>query len=189
MIGRLVLTPAIRDALFAHARDGAAATDRADDSGDGSDPRAGRDAGEPNSERRTAPVEVCGVLGGTRRDAAAETARDAPAETDVAVVTDCRRVPNVADRPSARYELDPAATVDAIEALETAGLEHVGFYHSHPRGPRTPSRTDQARATWPGYVYLVVSLADEPVIGAWRWTGESFVQLPVEVAEDPRSDR
>lgn len=183
MIARLVLTPAIRDALFAHARDGATATESGDDSG-GSDRRSGRDV-DPG-ERRAAPEEVCGVLGGTRRDAASEAATDAPAETEVAVVTDCRRVANVADRPSTRYELDPATTVGAIEALESAGLEHVGFYHSHPCGPRAPSRTDRAQATWPGYVYLIVSLGEDPVIGAWRWTGESFVQLPVEVADRSR---
>jgi proteasome lid subunit RPN8/RPN11 len=105
-------------------------------------------------------------------------------EAERAVVTDCRPVPNVADEPQFRYELDPAATVDAIESLESDGLDHVGFYHTHPRGPRGPSRTDQAQATWSGYVYLIVSLADEPVIGAWRWTGESFVHLPIDVDDD-----
>lgn len=151
-IERLLLTPTVRDALFAHAREDSAS------------------------------VEVCGVLGGKHRD----MRRDANTggTSDTALVTAHRRVPNVAAEPSLRYELDPAATVDAIEDLESNDLEHLGFYHSHPEGPRGPSRTDEARATWPGSVYLIVSLGAEPVIGAWRWTGESFVQLPVEIAKD-----
>jgi proteasome lid subunit RPN8/RPN11 len=152
-IERLVLTPALRDALFAHARDGT-------------------------------PSEVCGVLGGRRERDDADENDTADATSATAIATDHRPVPNVAAEPRFRYELDPAATVDAIEGLETAGLEHVGFYHSHPEGPRGPSRTDEARASWPGYVYLIVSLGEEPVVGAWRWTGESFLQLPIEVASE-----
>ncbi len=167
MITRLTVTPAVRDDLFAHARAG------------------GRDQ-HPGSRHQPELAEVCGVLGGERRQLVdeADATTDRSDESERAVVTDCRRVPNVADGPQFRYELDPAATVDAIEALEADGLDHLGFYHSHPRGPRGPSRTDQAQATWPGYVYLIVSLADEPVVGAWRWTGGSFVQLPIDVESD-----
>ena len=154
-LDRLVLTPALRDALFAHAHDGAPAE------------------------------EVCGVLGGRRGDDIGAAADESAATTShTAIITDHRPVPNVAADPRCRYELDAAATVEAIEGLETAGLEHLGFYHSHPDGPRGPSRTDESRASWPGYVYLVVSLGDEPVVGAWRWTGDSFVQLPLTVASD-----
>jgi proteasome lid subunit RPN8/RPN11 len=48
-------------------------------------------------------------------------------------------------------------------------------------GPAEPSPVDRELATWPGYVYLVVSLAGaEPVLSAWRWTGERFKRLSVE---------
>ena len=107
-----------------------------------------------------APAEVCGVLLGTGR------------ESDPVRVTESRPVPNVASEPRTRYELDPAATAAAFEAVEGDGTaterdvpgdadgttEVVGFYHSHPRGPPGPSATDRAQAQWPGYVYLVVSL-------------------------------
>jgi proteasome lid subunit RPN8/RPN11 len=117
---------------------------------------------------RTPPVEVCGVLAG---------ARGATGDR----VTDVRRVANVADDPTTRYELDPAATLTAIEEVTDAGTEVVGFYHSHPTGPAGPSPVDRELATWPGYVYLVVSLAGaEPVLSAWRWTGERFKRLSVE---------
>jgi proteasome lid subunit RPN8/RPN11 len=37
------------------------------------------------------------------------------------------------------------------------GLELIGFFHSHPRGPAAPSQFDTDRA-WPGYVYLILGL-------------------------------
>lgn len=116
--------------------------------------------------REGAPEEVCGVLGGSRNP---------DGET---VVTTSRRVPNVADTPGTRYELDPADQMQAMDAIEEQGEEVVGFYHSHPRGPEGPSETDARLATWPGYCYCIVSLPDEAV-GAWRWTGEAFESVSV----------
>ncbi len=116
----------------------------------------------------TPPVEVCGVLAGERG-----TTRDR--------VSEPVRVPNVAADPRSRYELDPEATLGAVDDVESGGDEVVGFYHSHPEGPPRPSSTDRERATWSGYVYLVVSLAGgDPSVDAWRWTGDRFADLTVE---------
>ncbi|MFC6989411.1 desampylase [Haloplanus sp. GCM10025708] len=109
------------------------------------------------------PREVCGVLVG-----------------DDGRVTDLRRVPNVADDPHARYELDPEATIDVVDAAEAAGESVIGFYHSHPESAAAPSDTDRERATWVGYVYAIVSPRDDEV-RAWRWTGEAFESLDVRV--------
>ena len=116
--------------------------------------------------REGAPEEVCGVLAGRR------------APDGVDVVTASRRVPNVAETPGTRYELDPAEQVAAMDELESEGDDVVGFYHSHPRGPAGPSATDERLATWPGYLYCIVSLPDESV-GAWRGSDERFVEEPV----------
>ena len=126
--------------------------------------------------REGAPREVCGVLGGHR-------------EGPTATVTVARRVANVADHPESRYELDPAEQVWVMDEMEESGREVVGFYHSHPRGPDRPSGVDEARATWEGHSYCIVSLAGEeregrtgaPTVGSWRWTGEGFEQEAVEV--------
>ncbi|QCJ46316.1 desampylase [Haloprofundus sp. MHR1] len=115
------------------------------------------------------PREVCGVLVGDRGDG---TAPDA--------ATDIRRVPNAASEPRARYELDPEATLAAIEAAEAAGDDVVGFYHSHPESRARPSETDRREATWEGYVYLIVSPAYDE-LRAWRWTGERFDPLDVDI--------
>jgi len=112
---------------------------------------------------REPPAEICGVLAGRR----------GPPDR----VTGVRRVPNVATHPRTAYELDPAATMATIDRIEDAGDEAVGFYHSHPESDPTPSATDRARATWPGYVYLIVSPPD--AVRAYRYTGDGFAELSV----------
>lgn len=124
--------------------------------------------------RTGAPEEVVGVLVGER----------GPPDR----VTRIERASNVAATPETRYELDPAEQLSLLESVETAGRDVVGFYHSHPNGPAGPSTTDTARATWDGYVYAIVSLAGEPSLGAWRWTGEAFEPVEVTAAEEPNEE-
>lgn len=112
--------------------------------------------------REVVPEEGCGLLGGTRGDEHSAVAGVHPAA-------------NVAPAPETTYAIDPEEQLAAMEAVEEAGRDVVGFYHSHPRGPDEPSPTDRARASWPGYSYVIVSLAGEtPSVGSWRWTGERF---------------
>jgi proteasome lid subunit RPN8/RPN11 len=167
-VPRTVVTPAVRDRLHAHAREGA------DD-----DP----------------PREVCGVLAGVWPGEPDEPGRVDDAGDRQAVrdgrgaaggtgggpveVRWTRRVANVAPSPASRYELDPAAALSAIEAATAAGLDHVGFYHSHPTGPAVPSATDRAEARWPGALYCIVTPGGE--VAAWEWAGESFRRCTVEV--------
>lgn len=117
--------------------------------------------------REGAPEEVCGVLGGCQDD------REATVDT-------VRSVPNVADTPRTRYELDPERQLAVIEGIETDGGDVIGFYHSHPEGPPEPSATDRTQASWPEAYYLIVSLAEESVT-AWYWTGEEFRETPIAV--------
>jgi len=127
--------------------------------------------------RDGAPEEVCGVLGG-RREGAGETG----SADGGATVTRAEPVSNVADAPRTAYELDPGRQLDAMRAVEDDGEAVVGFYHSHPAGPRSPSATDEARATWSDRSYLIVALdGEEPFVGSWRWTGERFVEERVRV--------
>jgi len=113
---------------------------------------------------RDPPEEICGALAGER----------GPPDR----VTGARRVPNVATHPRTEYELDPAATMAAIDRIEDAGSEAVGFYHSHPESDPVPSAIDRARATWEGYVYLIVSPPDS--LRAYRYTGDGFAELSVQ---------
>lgn len=111
--------------------------------------------------------EVCGVLAGERREGA-------DGATEEAFVETIHRAENVADTPETRYLIDPEAQLAIIEAVEDAGREVVGFYHSHPRGPPVPSETDAERAAWPGYSYAICVPGERPYLGSWRWTGEAF---------------
>ncbi|QLG63684.1 desampylase [Halorarum salinum] len=103
--------------------------------------------------------EVCGVLAGTYDDEASVVDAAYPAE-------------NVAETPEIRYAMDPEEQFAITEAVEEAGLEVVGFYHTHPAGPTEPSETDARRATWPGYSYAICAFDGYPFLGSWRWRGE-----------------
>jgi [CysO sulfur-carrier protein]-S-L-cysteine hydrolase len=64
------------------------------------------------------------------------------------------------------YELDHKSLFAAND-LDEAGFD-VGIYHSHPKSPAEPSQTDINLAHYPHWTYLIVSLAGEPEVRAWR---------------------
>ena len=64
------------------------------------------------------------------------------------------------------YELDPKSLLAANE-LDDEGYG-VAIYHSHPRSAAEPSQTDINLAHYPHWRYLIVSLAGEPEVRAWR---------------------
>jgi proteasome lid subunit RPN8/RPN11 len=102
--------------------------------------------------RAGCPEEVCGIIAGT-------------AEEGVAL---CRGR-NTSATPAVAYELDAETLAKQIE-FEDAGLVLAAIYHSHPRGPETPSPTDVERAFYPDSVYLICSLADpnRPTVRGFR---------------------
>ncbi|MDX1396886.1 MAG: M67 family metallopeptidase [Gemmatimonadota bacterium] len=109
------------------------------------------------------PSEVCGILIGEQL----------PEEV---VVTEVRQAANLeVERAADRYELDPQAFMEADRDARAAGLEIVGFWHSHPDSPAVPSETDRSRA-WPGYAYLIVSVSGSVVAAmrAWRFDDGEF---------------
>jgi len=87
------------------------------------------------------PNEACGILAG--RDGRVE--RFYPAEPD---------------EPSPYYyRIEARDQIRIMNAIEDAGLDLVGIYHSHTSSPAYPSRTDAEQAFWPDAVYVIVSLA------------------------------
>ena len=64
------------------------------------------------------------------------------------------------------YEIDPKSLLAAND-LDDEG-HGVAIYHSHPRSAAEPSQTDINLAHYPHWHYLIVSLADEPAVRAWR---------------------
>ena len=99
------------------------------------------------------PHEICGVMIGPRLQGVGDR-----------TVTDVRRARNIiVERARDRYEIDPHDHIRIQREADTAGMDIVGYYHSHPDHPAQASRFDTERA-WSGYVYLIVSVhAGEPV--------------------------
>lgn len=106
-----------------------------------------------------ASEEVCGVLAGEHGDTESRAADVYPVE-------------NAAATPEIRYAMAPEEQLAVLDAVEEAGHEVVGFYHSHPAGPTHPSETDAERATWPGYSYVICAFDGHPFVGSWRWRGD-----------------
>ena len=113
------------------------------------------------------PNEACGILGGT--------------DGEVARVF---RMSNASASP-VRYSLDPKEQFAVYRALEEAGLDLAGVYHSHTRTEPLPSPTDVRLAT-EDVPYVIVSLAAEPAsVRAWRIVKESWDDAEGRVEEVP----
>jgi proteasome lid subunit RPN8/RPN11 len=93
-------------------------------------------------------------------------------------------------------KLDDGAVVDVIRArnerqspygydmaaneVEDEGYG-LGIYHSHPRSPAEPSQTDiNLAASW-DWIYLIVSLENDPAIRAWRMGDGRVKEEPIVV--------
>jgi proteasome lid subunit RPN8/RPN11 len=77
------------------------------------------------------------------------------------------------------YELDPQSLFAAND-LDDEG-HGVGIYHSHPRSPAEPSQTDINLAHYPHWLYLIVSLAGDAVVRAWRIADGRVEEEPIVV--------
>jgi proteasome lid subunit RPN8/RPN11 len=77
------------------------------------------------------------------------------------------------------YEIDPKSLLAAND-LDDEGFG-VAIYHSHPRSPAEPSQTDINLAHYPHWLYVIVSLADEPSMRAWRIADGRVEEEPVDV--------
>jgi [CysO sulfur-carrier protein]-S-L-cysteine hydrolase len=117
--------------------------------------------------REDLPNECCGMIGG----------RDGEASRVV-------RVDNAAASPL-RYEMDPQGQYDALKAIEDAGEELIGIYHSHTRSAAYPSQTDVNEARmWPEQAYVIVSLEDEeaPDVKAYDLADLKIADVELDVA-------
>jgi [CysO sulfur-carrier protein]-S-L-cysteine hydrolase len=118
--------------------------------------------------REDLPNECCGMIGG----------RDGTATSVV-------RVENAA-ASALRYEMDPQGQFDALKAIEGAGEELLGIYHSHTRSAAYPSQTDvNQAAAWPEQVYVIVSLenGEAPDVKAYLLQDMRIAGVELDVAE------
>jgi Predicted metal-dependent protease of the PAD1/JAB1 superfamily len=105
----------------------------------------------------------------------------------IKIVEDLRLVDNRWENPAEqthRFLIPPEEVRAAERAAAAAGLEIIGFFHSHPDHPARPSAFDREHA-WPWYAYLIVSVEDGRAVD-WRvWELQedrsAFVERPLEV--------
>lgn len=119
--------------------------------------------------RTETPRECCGLLVGP---------------PELHVIDEAVATTNI-EPGTTRYVVDPADHFRLMKRLRGTDREIVGGYHSHPRSPAVPSRTDVAEAFSGGFLYLIVSLldADRPDVRAWRISGEEIRQVPIVSAQ------
>ncbi len=55
------------------------------------------------------------------------------------------------------YEIAPAELFALLRRMRAEGLDHLGIYHSHPRGENIPSPRDKERAFYPAAAYFIIS--------------------------------
>ncbi len=120
--------------------------------------------GMKKASAAAAPREACGLLLG--------------AGDGIDQFTECA---NVSDAPEIRFEIDPAALFAALRAERAGGPALLGYWHSHPSGHATPSRTDAAMAAADGMLWVILGGEDVTCwragnAGLWeRFAGETLV--------------
>jgi proteasome lid subunit RPN8/RPN11 len=67
-----------------------------------------------------------------------------------------------------RFLIHPETVLAAHKEARAAGLDVVGYYHSHPDHPARPSELDREHA-WPGLSYVIVSVQGGKVAEARSW--------------------
>jgi proteasome lid subunit RPN8/RPN11 len=95
----------------------------------------------------TYPHECCGILLGKSTDA------------EITVHQLTRAGNTRTDSAHNRYNIAPQELIRAQREARTAGLDIVGFYHSHPDHPAQYSTTDFAEAHWFHCAYVITEVA------------------------------
>jgi [CysO sulfur-carrier protein]-S-L-cysteine hydrolase len=55
------------------------------------------------------------------------------------------------------YEIAPREIFQLLRLMREERLDHLGIYHSHPKGENAPSQSDIAQAFYPEAAYFIIS--------------------------------
>ena len=118
--------------------------------------------------RAAAPLEACGMLGGTGGR-----------------ITACYELTN-ADASPVHYRMLPEEQFAAVRDMRARKLAMAGVWHSHPARPARMSAEDLRLAFTAGVAYVVVSLEDPraPVVRAFRVRDGRSTGVSLEVIEE-----
>jgi len=106
---------------------------------------------------RAAPDECCGLLLGQGGQ-----------------ITEVRPADNVAQDKSTRFEIDPAALLEAHREAREGGPELIGYYHSHPDGHPVPSATDCDHASGDARIWAIIAGGE---VRFWRDGSGGFEEV------------
>lgn len=71
-------------------------------------------------------------------------------------------------RSSTNYTIEPREHFKALRHAEAQGWEIGGVFHSHPHSGAHPSPTDVRLAPDPEWLYVIIGMADSPVVRGFR---------------------
>lgn len=120
------------------------------------------------------PEEGCGLIAGTGTQTQA-----------VLPVENCLHSP-------VRFQMAPSGQWFAFQEIESAGLDLLAIFHSHPHGPSHPSATDIAEFFYPDALVLIASpqieapdhsklILDSWQIGAFQIARNDFVTVKLDL--------
>ncbi len=92
-------------------------------------------------------VEICGLIGGR-----------------AGVALTCYHARNTAATPASRFCLDAKEQINIMRTMRERNEDLFAIFHSHPRGPATPSRLDVELAAYPDALYLIIALHTRGVL-------------------------
>lgn len=120
--------------------------------------------------RAEAPLEACGLLGGVD----GRVLRVFPATNAL--------------HSRSRYLIQPEDLLAALIAMEARGWgpDPLAIYHSHPRGPETPSETDVREAQYPDSIYLIIAYPHylEPSLRGFRIVDGQVSPVELTILDD-----
>lgn len=112
--------------------------------------------------RARAPIEDCGLLGGTVADG-------------VKTVEKVYYLTNT-DHSEEHFSLDPKEQFAVVKELRAKGWQLLGNWHSHPASPSRPSEEDKRLAFDSKASYFILSLSGgEPVLNSFHVSREKEV--------------
>jgi proteasome lid subunit RPN8/RPN11 len=117
--------------------------------------------------RRGLPNEACALLGGN---------------ADQGRVTTVHLARNRLASPY-RYDVHPADVARIVHAIEAAGEDLVGIFHSHPTSPPVPSPTDRREARYAA-IHLIAGISGgQRLLEAWRIERQRMFRLPLAIGD------